>query len=188
MDDHLTLKIVAALVIANAVYATFAHRKNNLTIYVDWTDAAITALSPLIGFGVYLILSFFTVPAGMAKMLGGVVFVGLLFFSIRLTWRTNRSATTFLSAAVAKYTVLVTFYVGLALILSGSKREKYERRATVAKRDAASIAAAVAGYVTWSHWVSRAQTFTPIANWFAGNSFQLLGCDDELEGSPQAAE
>lgn len=182
MDDMLLIKVTAVLLVANAIYATFAHRKARLTIYVDWTDAAMTGLSPVIGLVIFGIFAFFGASDSLSKTAGVLCFLVLMMFSVRLTWRANRSLVDFVSAAAAKYTVFFSFYLLLWIMLGGSKRAKYERRATHAKRDAAALTAVVASYAGWSAWVSRSPCFTPVGHWFAGDSTELLNASEGMAG------
>src|SRR3990167_153395 len=125
MDTGLVLKIFGVLLLANAVYATFAHRADQLTIYVDWTDAAITALSPLIALALWGILWFFNVPDRISRTAGVLCFYVLMGYGLRLTWEANKEPVAFLSAAFAKYTMLLSFYAIFAMSLMGSQRKKY---------------------------------------------------------------
>lgn len=179
MEDSLFLKIVGALLLANAVYASFAHRRGKLTIYADWTDAAITGLTPLIALAIYYGLTFFQIPEESAKLVGTLCLLALVGFGIRMSWRANSSVLAFLSATIAKFTVLFSFYVLLwAVLTSSDRRRKYERHATVAKRNAAAVAATVSAYVAWSAWVCRTPAFTPIGLWFSGGGVQSLSNDE----------
>ncbi|HZW12159.1 MAG TPA: hypothetical protein VFF81_03075 [Noviherbaspirillum sp.] len=191
MEFSLPIKILGILLLANACYATYAHRKERLTIYVDWTDAAITGLTPLIGFAVFLLLSFLNVPEEVGKTIAQLCVLVLVGFGIRMSWRANASTGAFLSSVVAKYTVLFAFYVLLWAIYSGGeRRRKYERRSTAEKRHAAAVAATVAAYVTWSLWVCRFAEFSPVADWFSGESAGSFAVEngDEAEESEEIEE
>ncbi len=187
MDSTLLLKILGVLLIINAIYASFAHKKGKLTIYVDWTDATITALSPLIAFAVTLLGVVFKVPENSASAASVGVFVALVFFGLRVSWNANTSFLNFLSAALAKYTMLILVYGLLYSILSTGARKKHEHHTTAAKRKVAKVAVLTAGYVTWSAWVARTAGFTPILNWFIGDSFKLLPQEGE-QPSPTSIE
>lgn len=183
MDGSLSLKIAGLLLIINAIYASFAHRKGKLTIYVDWTDAVITGASPLIALALDVVLiSFFNVPQHVAEQIAVGVFCTSVYFGLRLSWRANSSFGAFVSASAARYTVLALVYLAVLAAISSGQRKKYERESTAAKRKAAAIAATVAAYAAWSVWVSRTARFTPVSNWFAGDSHALLvDADDSVE-------
>jgi hypothetical protein len=163
-----TIILIALLV--NAVYAALAHKKGELNIYWDYTDATITGLSPFLGFIASLLLGYFGLPNDISVWGGGLFFSALTFYSVRMTWRTNPIWTRFISALIAKYTVLVVVYLIAFAVLGGRARHKYERQTSADAKYWALIALAAGLLVSWSGWVTRFKTFSPIGDWLAGKN------------------
>lgn len=184
MNGSLLLKIIAVVLVINVVYASFAHQKGKLTIYVDWTDAGMTAATPVVMFFCYyLLIQVFGASQSIAKTISLAVGSVMVYLGLRLCWRANNAMVAFLVAAAAKYTMMILVYLTIGAILASGARKKHERETTAVKRNAAGVTAIAAGYAAWSVWVSRVAQFTPVANWIAATSHTLItgGVQQEAE-------
>jgi len=163
-------KVVGLLLVLHACYATYLHKTDRITIYSNYTDAAMTGLSPAVSLVVYLLLRFIDVPENVSTLFGLGVFAISVSIIIRHTWLANNSFLSFVSAFIAKYTVLAVYYVLILLVLfGGGNRRKYERRTTASRRHAAALAATTGAYAGWSVWVTKDPEFVSLKEYLAPN-------------------
>jgi hypothetical protein len=189
MDGSLFLKIIGVALVINAIYASFAHQKEKLTIYVDWTDAGMTAATPLVVFLCdYLFITVFRLSDGTALTISCGIGAALVFLGLRVCWRANSGKGTFLVAAAAKYTMMILVYLAVGATLASGSRRKHERETTAVKRNAVAITATVAGYAAWSVWVSRFAEFSPLSNWFSGDCLRFHTENRSTESDQVAVE
>jgi hypothetical protein len=161
-DPNMMLKIVGVTAVVNAIFASFMHRRGTLTIYYDYTDAAMTACIP--GSAIVLFLLFYIFQWPDASMVIIPITVGFIsLFAMINTWRENKNPLWFLVSLLAKFTVLLIF---LFFFFSAGGRRKGESKRSAQRRASRERAAAIAGFTAWSVWVTRSPSFSPIRSWF----------------------
>lgn len=172
----LQMKVIGAILLLNAIVAIFLHRKGSLTIYSDYTDATFTSVAPLVALGVYFGAAFFEAPENVSKAAGAVTLALMLIFVLKSTFQANRNVLVALVALVAKLTIIVVYYAGMAFLLfgSGSARRKGERRDSFearqrreARQNRAMMAALTAAFVFLTAWVCREDEFTSLGDYLS---------------------
>ncbi|MBK4735242.1 lysozyme inhibitor LprI family protein [Noviherbaspirillum pedocola] len=165
----LTLKVAGAGLLLIAALSMYLHAQGKLTIYSDYTDASVTALTPLIAFAVYGGAKFFEMQDKSALVAAMAVLVfaaGLIFVH---TFRHNGVSIYFPMALITKLTIISLYYVLMAILLfpSGTTRRKGERVASFEARErrearerAALVAAATGSFIALSGWMCRRGEFT----------------------------
>lgn len=172
----LQMKVIGAILLLNAMVAVFLHRKGSLTIYSDYTDATFTSMAPLVALGVYFGAAFFEAPENVSKAAGAVTLALMLLFVLKSTLQANRNVLLALVALMAKLTIIVVYYAGMAFLLfgSGSARRKGERRDSFearqrreARQSRAMMAALTAAFVFLTAWVCREDEFTSLGDYLS---------------------
>ena len=161
-DPNILLKVVGITAVINAIFASFMHKSGKLTIYVDYTDAAMTASIPFIVIALLMIFHVLQWPHIAGVFIPLVAGIITLFVLIN-TWRENKNPFWFLVSFLAKFTVLLVF---LFFFFSAGGRKEGESKRSAERRAAIERAAAVAGYTAWSVWVTRTPSFSPVKTWF----------------------
>lgn len=161
-DPNMVIKVVGILAAINAIFASFMHRSGKVTIYTDYTDAAMTASIPFSVLALAMIFHVLQWPHIAAVVIPFVAGIITLFVLIN-TWRANKNPFWFLISLFAKFTVLLVF---LFFFFGAGGRKKGESKRSAERRAAIERAAAVAGYTAWSVWVTRTPSFSPVKTWF----------------------
>ncbi len=164
-----------ALIVA-AVMSSWAvkrHRREEATIYNNYTDAAITNLLPVTGWGIGLLCGWLGLPHQVyqACVVTGVLLA--VFFAIYTAVKSNRGGLNILLTIVAKLTFVSVFYVIMGfLILSffGGARRKGEsltqaeaRRRRESRNTRIQIVAVSGGYTFFTAWLCRRAEFTSLS-------------------------
>lgn len=170
----LQMKIIGAILLLNAIAAVVLHKKGSLTIYSDYTDATFTSVAPLLALGVYFGAAFFEAPEQVSKAAGVVTLALMAIFVVKSTFQANRNVPLAIVALVAKLTIIVVYYAGMAFLIfgSGSARRKGERRDSFearqrreARQNKAMMAAFTAAFVFLTAWVCREDEFSSLGDY-----------------------
>lgn len=176
LSSTLALKLLGIFLLANAFLAMYLHKKSKLTIYADYTDAAITGFWPLAAIVVYFLLRFLEVPDALALRIAIGVFAVLFLLVVLATYRANGLSLYFVMALLAKLTIVGAYYAIMALIMmgSGSGKRKGERQSTYearcrreAREAGAAMAATTTAFVIVSACLCRDDQFTPMGRYLS---------------------
>lgn len=166
-------KCALIVAILSSCLAVIRHRREEATIYNDYTDAAITNLLPVIG----LLIGFFCGWLGMPHQIYQIaVAAGMLlavFYAIYASVRTNQGGVNIVLTIIAKLTLISVFYIVMGLLMLsffGKARRKGEsltqaeaRQRREARLTRVQIVAASAGYSFFTAWLCRRAEFTPLS-------------------------
>jgi hypothetical protein len=154
---------IALCIIPNAIYALFAHHRDdgqNFNIFLDYTDAIFAAF---ISIGWLVLLPIIVNSFGdlsLVKILLTLTFIVVLVvltgFSIKITLAHNSSAKNFWSALLAKHTIAIIF-IPIWLVI---------RDYGISANRNWNMAATNMG----SFWCCRTKGFSSLDAWFAGSS------------------
>lgn len=161
-DPNLMLKIAGVTAVLNAILASFMHRRGTITIYYDYTDAAMTACIPGSAIVLFLLFNFFQWSDASILIIPITAGFFSLFVMIN-TWRENKNPLWFLVSLLAKFTVLLIF---LFFFFTAGGRRKGESKHSAQRIASKERAAAIAGFTAWSVWVTRYPSFSPVRSWF----------------------
>jgi uncharacterized protein len=163
-----------ALIILGVVTASamVLHRRETLTVYIDYTDAAVANILPIASYLVFLLLTWLEVPAGIpyAVLVAGVV--AAVAFSAWTSIQANDSLWKAMVSLVAKVILVVLFYICVAFLLLSMLSTKYkdETRAQAAARNRrahrearAALAGLTVGYTFLTHWLCRYGEFSSLS-------------------------
>lgn len=166
-------KCALIVAVAMSCWAVKRHRREEATIYNNYTDATITNLLPITGWGIGLLCGWLGFPHQVYQV---CVVTGVLlavFFAIYAAVKINRGGLNILLTIVAKLTFVSVFYVVMGfLILSffGGARRKGEsltqaeaRRRRESKNTRVQIVAVSAGYTFFTAWLCRRSEFTSLS-------------------------
>ena len=166
-------KCALIVAIVMSCWAVKKHRNEEATIYNNYTDATITNLLPVAGWGVGLFCGWLGLPHQVYQV---CVVTGLLlavFFAIYAAIKINRGSLNILLTIVAKLTFVSVFYVIMGVLIlsffSGARRkgesltqaEARQRRESRNKR--IQIVAVSAGYTFFTAWLCRRSEFTSLS-------------------------
>lgn len=166
-------KCALIVAIVMSCWAVKKHRNEEATIYNNYTDATITNLLPVTGWGVGLICGWLGLPHQVYQV---CVVTGLLLaisFAIYTAVKSNRGSLNILLSIVAKLTFVSLFYVIIsALILSffsGARRkgesltQAEARQRRESRNTRVQIVAVSAGYTFFTAWLCRRSEFTSLS-------------------------
>ncbi|MBA6420921.1 hypothetical protein [Pseudomonas sp. 5Ae-yellow] len=152
--------------------AVLMHRNDSLTIYIDFTDAIVTNVLPMVGGAVGLLLWFLEFPSPVpmyAALLGVASAVG---FATVSSVTSNGYSYRCLLSIVAKLTLAAAFFILIAVFLFAQMptRFKDESRAQAEARNRRAvresrlgIAATSVGYGALIAWVCRYKEFSKLS-------------------------
>ncbi|MFJ5297724.1 lysozyme inhibitor LprI family protein [Pseudomonas sp. NPDC088368] len=163
-----------ALLILGAVTgsAMVLHRRETLTVYLDYTDAVVANVLPFAGFLVFLLLTWLEVPAGIPYAVLGAAVVATVAFSAWTSIQANDSLWKAMVSLVAKVILVVLFYLCVVFLLFSMLSTKYkdETRAQAAARNRrahrearAALAGLTVGYTFLTHWLCRYGEFSSLS-------------------------
>lgn len=166
-------KCALIVAVVMSCWAVKRHRREEATIYNNYTDAAITNLLPVTGWGIGLLCGWLGLPHQVyqACVVTGVLLA--VFFAIYTAVKSNRGGLNILLTIVAKLTFVSVFYVIMGfLILSffGGARRKGEsltqaeaRQRREARNTRIQIVAVSGGYTFFTAWLCRRAEFTSLS-------------------------
>ena len=183
--------VLVLALLTNAGYAAYKHRHGTLTIYQDLTDATFTGLAPVISLIVYFALRFAEVNHGSAWVAALCVFIGLMWFVIKSTYRNNEFPLGFLMALIAKLTGVFAYYAYLLMLLGnrqirqeGESKNAFNARATREfNKTILKAGAATAALMAWSKWVSRSNEFSSLMDYCYPTNSNIVKNVDAAETS-----
>jgi uncharacterized protein len=166
-------KCALVVAVVMSCWAVKRHRREEATIYNNYTDATITNLLPVTGWGIGLLCGWLGLPHQVYQV---CVVTGILlavFFAIYTAVKSNRGGLNILLTIVAKLTFVSVFYVVMGfLILSffGGARRKGEsltqaeaRRRRESRNTRVQIVVVSAGYTFFTAWLCRRAEFTSLS-------------------------
>lgn len=168
-------KVLLVLIVLNAVFAIYLHRKGALTIYEDYTDATFTSIGPLVAFVVYLICQFLELEDEISVGAALTVLALFVIFVVKATIQANGLSLRAAVALLAKGAFVAGYYALMAMILAtrsgrrqGETRRSYDARMRRESREATARAGLLtAGFVALSMLVCRSDEFTPLSRYLA---------------------
>lgn len=168
-DDHqavLYFKIALFCMGLLLVICLWLHSRGSMTIYLDYTDALWTSLTPVLGIGSYLVFSWWLEIPKNYSVIAACVLTGLMSVQIIIqTYRSNGISPFFLLSLFAKFALLTFYLLMMALLLSGGGRTKSDARR---RRGWAVVVTTV--FVFLSGWMCRNRQFSSIDDYIAGRA------------------
>lgn len=171
LDSPLWKWTLLAMVIITLT-VMYLHHIGNVTVYIDYTDAAITNGLPVIGLIFYLIGSWLELPRAIPVLGLYASIVGALAFGLYTAFLANGFGVQFILVVIAKITLVSVFYALVALLLLALMPTKYKDE-TRAQADARSrrsareakiqIAALSVGYTFLTRWLCRYGEFSSVS-------------------------
>ncbi|MHC2147226.1 hypothetical protein [Pseudomonas sp. 210_17 TE3656] len=166
-------KFALIIIIIFSCWAIVKHHRGQVTIYNDYTDAAITNLIPLS----FLVLGLLLVWLGLPHQAYQIsVVIGLfsaIAFAMYSSFSTNEKLSDIFITLIAKLALITVFYVIMALLLAsmfGGARRKGEsltqaeaRQRRQGKEFRRTFALTSAGYTFLTAWLCRRGEFTSIS-------------------------
>lgn len=152
------------------------HRQEVLTVYIDYTDAAVTNILPLAGLVAYGLLSWLEIPSPVPKIvfISAVILAGL--FAAYTAFIANDAGWKMLLSFVAKLTMVSVFYFLMAILFGSMLSTKYkdETRAQAEARNrrahraaTVQIALLASSYTFLTHWLCRYGEFSSLSDCLA---------------------
>ena len=155
-------------------WTVWRHHVEKCTVYVDYTDAAITNSLPAAGVVGALLLRWLEMPG----LVQAIVFaIGVLLgvgYAVYASVRTNQGALNITLVILTKLTMITVFFVVTGMLIASlfsssgrrkdesqaraAARQKRERKATMAQITALSIA-----YTALTAWMCRNPEFTSLS-------------------------
>jgi len=167
------------------IVGTTFHVQERMNIFIDYTDALVTAGSFIMPFLIYVVSSYFF-PEGFAKFLMRASFVVGIGVVVRSSWIHNPTPQMAALSILTKYATACLFAASMALLMclhqdvsrkSDESDVSYELRKMQASHSNARIAllgALVAAFFGWfCTKVSRRSNFGPIGPYFATDFHRL---------------
>lgn len=178
----LFLKIAGTVLLINALVTIYLHRTEKLVIYMDYTDALMTSIAPIVALIILFILVYMEVPEAIAASAAGLIFVVLLGYVIRATARHNNGVNLYLlMSLVTKVTIVGVYYLLMVLLIiqtlsgqasrprrKGEHRDAYARR--MQRENVAAMAATTGVFALVSMLICRNPQFTPLKSYFSGQT------------------
>jgi uncharacterized protein len=169
-------KYTLVVLIVLVLIAIALHRKEEMTVYIDYTDAAVTNVLPLVGLVAYGLLSWLEVPSPAPKIvfIAAVVLAGL--FTAYTAYIANDAGWKVLLSFIAKVSLVSVFYLLMAILFASMLSTKYkdETRAQAEARNrrahrAASVQIGLlaSGYTFLTHWLCRYGEFSSLSDCLA---------------------
>lgn len=166
-------KCALTVSILSSCWAVKRHRREEATIYNDYTDAAITNLLPVTGLVIGLICGWLGMPHQVYQIAVTTGVILAIFYATYSSIKTNQGGLNIVLTIIAKLTLVSVFYVIMGfLILSffGKSRRKGEsltqaeaRQRREARLTRVQIVAASAGYSFFTAWLCHRAEFTPLS-------------------------
>lgn len=150
----------------------YQHHNDSATVYIDYTDAAITNGLPLVGLIFYMLGSWLELPNLVTTLTLYACIIAALAFGLYTAFLANGFGVQFILVVIAKVTLVSVFYVLMALLLfslmptkfKDETRAQAEARNRRAARDAKiQIAALSVGYTFLTRWLCRYGEFAPVS-------------------------
>lgn len=150
----------------------YQHHNESATVYIDYTDAAITNGLPLVGLIFYMLGSWLELPNLVTTLTLYACVIAALAFGLYTAFLANGFGVQFILVVIAKVTLVSVFYVLMALLLfslmptkfKDETRAQAEARNRRAARDAKiQIAALSVGYTFLTRWLCRYGEFAPVS-------------------------
>jgi len=150
----------------------YLHHSGSATVYIDYTDAAITNGLPLIGLIFYLVGAWLELPDAVRALGFYVCIIAALVFGLYTAFLANGFGVQFVLVVIAKLTLVSVFYALVAFLLLALMPTKYKDE-TRAQADARSrrsareakiqIAALSVGYTFLTRWLCRYGEFSSVS-------------------------
>lgn len=148
------------------------HRQEKLTIYIDYTDALITNLLPVMGGALYLLMSWMEIPLPYPSYAGWLLVALAVIYAGYASYRANGFTWRWVMSFLSKLTLTAAFALLMAMLWSGrdgvrrqgETRRQAESRIRRQRREAnKTMLASIIGYVALTAWLCRYQEFTSVS-------------------------